>query len=520
MTAPLKSGVVLKKRNTRLAYEETSQRIKPLAHSSLMTLILIGASLLPSTSAVAAKPSKPNIVFILVDDLGWADIACFGSKFYETPNIDVLAKSGVKMTSAYAACPVCSPTRGSIMTGKYPARTQTTDYFGGNRRAKLLPAPYKHYLPLEEVTIAEALKEHGYRTFFAGKWHLGGEGYFPEQQGFDINKGGGRNGAPYKSYGNRGLDKDPNLPGGYFSLYANPHLEDGPKGEYLTDRLTDEAVTFIEANKDDPFFVYLSFYSVHNPLQAKPEYIKKFKDKLAKMPKPKGPEFIPEHKNKARQIQQNPVYAAMIYSVDENVGKLMKKLDELGLTDDTVVVFTSDNGGLSTSEGHNTANLPLRGGKGWLYEGGVRVPTIVRFPGVTKAGSVCDVPVTSTDFYPTFLDIAGLPAKPKQHADGVSIVAALKGGKLARKAIYWHYPHYGNQGGRPGSSVRAGDYKLIEFFEDDSVELYNLRDDIGEKKDLSASMPEKVAELRKTLHSWRAKVDAKMMKPNPAYKQK
>ncbi len=210
----------------------------------------------------------------------------------------------------------------------------------------------------------------------------------------------------------------------------------------------------------------------------------------------------------------------MIYSVDENVGKLMKKLDALGLTDDTVVVFTSDNGGLSTSEGHNTANLPLRGGKGWLYEGGVRVPTIVRFPGVTKAGSVCDVPVTSTDFYPTFLDIAGLPAKPKQHADGVSIVAALKGGKLARKAIYWHYPHYGNQGGRPGSSVLAGDYKLIEFFEDDSIELYNLRDDIGEKKDLSAAMPEKAAELRKRLDAWRAKVDAKMMKPNPAYKQK
>ncbi len=495
-----------------------------------MTLIIISASLLASAPVLAAKPSKPNIVFILVDDLGWADIACFGSQFYETPNIDALAKSGVKMTSAYAACPVCSPTRGSIMTGKYPARTQTTDWFGGNRRAKLLPAPYKRYLPLEEVTIAETLKEHGYRTFFAGKWHLGGEDYFPEKQGFDMNKGGGSRGAPYKSYGNPGLEKEPNSPGGYFSLYANPQLEDGPKGEYLTDRLTDETVTFIEASKDDPFFAYLSFYSVHNPLQAKEEYVKKFKDKLAKMPKPKGPEIIPEHKNSARQIQQNPVYAAMIYSVDENVGKLMKALDALGLADDTMVVFTSDNGGLSTSEGpnpwdwtsqgHNTANLPLRGGKGWLYEGGVRVPTIVRFPGVTKAGSVCDVPVTSTDYYPTFLDVAGLPAKPKQHADGVSIVAALKGGKLDRKAIYWHYPHYGNQGGRPGSSVRAGDYKLIEFFEDNSVELYNLRDDIGEKKDLSAAMPETVAELRKRLHAWLANVDAKMMKPNPAYKQK
>jgi len=487
----------------------------------LKTIAAGAAACVPGAlrGAAAAKGgNKTRFVFVLVDDLGWTDVACFGSKFYETPNIDALAKSGMKMTSAYAACPVCSPTRGSIMTGKYPARTQTTDYFGGARRGKLLPAPYKQYLPLEEVTIAEAMKAHGYKTFFAGKWHLGGEGYFPEFQGFDINKGGGRNGAPYKSYGNRALAKDPTLPGGYFSLYANPHLEDGPKGEYLTDRLTDEAVKFIDANKAEPFLVYLSFYSVHNPLQAKGEYVKKFKDKLAAVPKPTGPEFIKEHKNRARQIQQNPVYAAMIYSVDENVGKLMKKLDELGLADDTVVVFTSDNGGLSTSEGHNTANLPLRGGKGWLYEGGVRVPTIVRWSSVTKPGSVCDVPVTSTDYYPTFLEIASLPPRGKQHVDGVSITAALKGGKLDRKAIYWHYPHYGNQGGRPGSSVRAGDYKLIEFFESGSVELYNLKNDIGEHKDLAATMPEKAAELRKMIHKWRKEVDAKMMKPNPRYK--
>jgi len=480
------------------------------------------AACVPGALADAAPTKagkKTRFVFVLVDDLGWTDVACFGSKFYETPNIDALAKSGMKMTSAYAACPVCSPTRGSIMTGKYPARTQTTDYFGGGRRGKLLPAPYKQYLPLEEITIAEAMKAGGYKTFFAGKWHLGGERYLPDKQGFDINKGGGRSGAPYKSYGNhRVLSKDPTEPGGYFSLYANPHLEDGPRGEYLTDRLTDEAIKFIEASKDGPFLCYLSFYSVHNPLQAKPKYVKKFKDKLAAMPKPEGPEFIKEHKNRARQIQQNPVYAAMIYSVDENVGRLLKKLDELGLAEETVVVFTSDNGGLSTSEGHNTANLPLRGGKGWLYEGGVRVPTIVRWPGVTKPGSTCDVPITSTDYYPTFLEIASLPAKPKQHVDGMSITAALKGGTLDRKAIYWHYPHYGNQGGRPGSAVRAGDYKLIEFFESGSVELYNLKDDIGEHKDLAAKMPEKAAELRKMIHQWRKEVDAKMMKPNPKYK--
>jgi len=472
-------------------------------------------------AAPAGRAKKTRFVFVLVDDLGWTDLACFGSKFYETPNLDAFAKTGVKMTSAYAACPVCSPTRGSIMTGKYPARTDTTDYFGGARRGKLLPAPYKRYLPLEEVTIAEAMKDNGYKTFFAGKWHLGGEGYLPDKQGFDVNKGGGASGAPYRSYGNhRVLSKDPTEPGGYFSLYANPHLKDGPRGEYLTDRLTDEAIKFIETNKGEPFLVYLSFYSVHNPLQAKPAYVTKFKDKLAAMPKPTGPEFIREHKNRARQIQQNPVYAAMIYSVDENVGRLLKKIEEVGLTGDTVVVFTSDNGGLSTSEGHNTANLPLRGGKGWLYEGGVRVPTIVRWPGVTKPGSTCDVPITSTDYYPTFLEMASLPAKGKQHVDGVSVTAALKGGTLDRKAIYWHYPHYGNQGGRPGSAVRVGDYKLIEFFEDGSVELYNLKDDIGEHKDLAAAMPAKAAELRKMIHKWRKEVDAKMMKPNPRHKRK
>jgi len=462
------------------------------------------AGALPSSAKAAKGEKKLNFVFVLVDDLGWTDLGCTGSSFYETPNCDALARSGMLFTDGYAACPVCSPTRASIMAGKYPARMDTTDWFGGRRAGRMLPAPYKNYLPLEEVTIAEALKAAGYKTFFAGKWHLGGEKYFPEKQGFDINKGGHSRGWP---------------PGGYFSPFRNPKLEDGPKGQHLADRLGDESVKFLDSVKDAPFLLYLSFYSVHTPLQAKTELIARYKAKAAKLPKSDSPEFLPEGRRKARQIQKHPTYAGMVQVMDENVGKVLKKLDALGLTDNTAVIFMSDNGGLSTSEGSPTSNLPLRAGKGWLYEGGIREPMIIRWPGVTKPGSKCGVPVISTDFYPTMLEMASLPLKPKQHVDGVSLVALLKGGtSLDRKAIYWHYPHYGNQGGNPGSAVRVGDYKLLEHFEDDSVELYNLKDDIGEKNDLSKKMPDKAAEMRKMIHAWRKEVDAKMMKPNPRYK--
>lgn len=460
---------------------------------------------LPRALTAAEPKRKLNFVFFLVDDLGWADLGCTGSTFYETPNVDALAAAGMRFTDGYAACPVCSPTRASIMAGKYPARMDTTDWFGGRRAGKLLPAPYKNYLPLEEVTVAEALKAAGYRTFFAGKWHLGGQAYFPEKQGFDINKGGHHRGSP---------------PGGYFSPFRNPKLTDGPKGQHLADRLGDESVAFLDSVKDQPFLLYLSFYSVHTPLQAKKELIEKYKAKAGKLPKSDSPEFLPEGRRKARQIQKHPVYSGMVQVMDENVGKVLGKLDKLGLAGNTAVIFMSDNGGLSTSEGSPTSNLPLRAGKGWLYEGGIREPMIVRWPGVTKPGSTCDVPVISTDFYPTMLEMAGLKARPEQHVDGVSLASLLAGRKktLDRKAIYWHYPHYGNQGGRPGSAVRAGDYKLIEFFEDNSVELYNLKEDIGEKNDLAAKMPDKVAELRGMLRAWRKEVDAKMMKPNPRWK--
>ncbi|MFT5240008.1 MAG: arylsulfatase A-like enzyme [Candidatus Promineifilaceae bacterium] len=456
----------------------------------------------------AASSDRLNIVFILVDDLGWADIGAYGSSFYETPNVDALAASGMLFTDGYAACPVCSPSRAAILSGKYPARMDTTDWFGGKRNGKLIAAPYRDSLPLEEQTLSEALLAEGYKTFFAGKWHLGGKSFEPEQQGFEINKGGHHRGSP---------------PGGYFSPYNNPKLADGPNGECLPDRLGDESVRFLRENAANPFLLYLSFYSVHTPLQTKADYKEKYTKKAADVVATTAfAPVCPQRNNEARQVQKHPVYAGMMQSMDENVGKVLDALEELGLTDKTVVCFTSDNGGLSTSEGRPTSNLPLKAGKGWLYEGGVRVPFIIRWPGVTTPASTSSVPVIGNDFYPTLLQAANLAPLPEQHRDGVSLRSLLDGSSatLGRKALFWHYPHYGNQGGRPGSSVRVGDFKLIETFEDDMLELYNLKDDIGELRDLSAEMPEKTAELKQMLVAWRTDVDAKMMKPNPARQDK
>lgn len=479
----------------------------------------------PLFSAEKPNADKLNFVFILIDDMGWTDLGCFGSSFYETPNIDRLCAEGVKFTNAYAANPVCSPTRASIMTGKNPARIHLTNYIGGADKGKLLPADYVRHMACEEVTIAEAFKENGYTTFFAGKWHLGEEDEFlPEAQGFDINKGGWRAGAPSYMRTTKDGKKVPThntFKGGFFVPYENPKLQDGPEGEYLTDRLTDESIEFLqEHDRSKPFLLYLSHYAVHNPQQAKKEYIEKYEKKLATMPAEDERiiEFEQEHRNKNRLIQNQPFYAAMVQSVDDSVGRIMEKLKELGLDKKTAIFFMSDNGGLSTSEGHPTSNLPLRGGKGWLYEGGIREPVIVKWPGVAKAGSVCDVPVISNDFYPTMLEMAALPLKPGQHVDGVSFASLLKGSrKLDRKAIYWHYPHYSNQGGTPSAAVRIGNYKYIEFFEGQQ-ELYNLKDDIGERNDLSKKMPGKTKELKALLDKWLKDVNANMPKPNPDYK--
>jgi arylsulfatase A-like enzyme len=458
---------------------------------SLACLALLAAA----GEARAERPGRPpNFVFILVDDLGWADLGCYGSTFHETPNLDRLASSGMRFTHGYAAGPVCSPTRASIMTGKYPARMGTTEWFSGKREGKLRPAPYTDRLPLEEMTIAEILHRAGYRTGFFGKWHLGGKGFGPLQQGFEVNKGGNQRGSPAS----------------YFSPYKNPDLPDGPKGEHLGDRITDEAIRFMEQHKDRPFLLYLSYYDVHIPLQAKKELVARYEAK-AKKQGGKGERFAAEGDKKDRLVQDHAVYAAMMETLDTNVGRLMKRLEELGLAEDTVVIFTSDNGGLSTSEGLPTSNRPLRAGKGWLYEGGVRVPFIIRWPGHTKRGGTSDVPVISTDFAPTMIEMARLKPLPKQHVDGVSLVPLLEGrGRPAPRELYWHYPHYSNQGGRPSGSVRSGDLVLIEHFEDGRLELYNVRQDVGQRNDLSKTMPERAAELHRMLRDWRQSVGAKM----------
>ncbi len=463
-------------------------------------------------AALPAAAERPNFLFILVDDLGCMDVGAYNPDcFYETPNIDRLAAEGMKFTDGYVANPVCSPTRYSIMTGKYPTRVGATNWFAGTREGRFRPAPLNAQMPLEEVTLAQALREHGYATFFAGKWHLGPTAeYWPENRGFDVNKGGFSAGGPYG-------------PGKYFTPYGNPRLEDGPEGEHLPDRLATETVEFIKANRNRPFLAYLSFYSVHTPLVGRPDLVEKYREKAERLGLREKEPFADEEQvwpvdqpRRVRVVQSHAVYAAMVEAMDEAVGKVLGGLKELGLEENTVVFFTSDNGGLSTSEGSPTSNLPLRGGKGWLYEGGIREPYLVKWPGATRPGSTSGVPVTSVDYYPTILEMAGLPARPEQHKDGASLVPVLKGtGDLDRDAIFWHYPHYSNQGGFPGGVVRMGNYKLIERYEDGRVHLYNLADDIGERDDLAEQLPGKVRSMRERLHAWYGEVGAKFLEPKP-----
>jgi arylsulfatase A len=461
-------------------------------HVRLVSLAALVAGLgLASRAVQASNPDpRPNFVFILIDDMGWRDLGCYGSTFYETPHIDKLAAEGMRFTSAYAAAPVCSPTRASILTGKYPARLQLTDFLTGRAdrpSQKLLRPKFRQYLSLEEVTVAKALKPLGYVSASIGKWHLGTEAYYPQKHGFDVNIGGTDTGSP---------------PGGHFH-FRTPTLAARNDQEYLTDRLTEEAEKFIDQNKEKPFFLYLSHYAVHIPLQAKKALVAKYQAKAKAMPG-----------------RHNPVYAAMVESVDDSVGRIMKKLEDLHLAERTVVFFMSDNGGLSVLEGPNTpatSNMPLREGKGFLYEGGIREPMIVRWPGTAKPGSVCDVPVSSIDFFPTMMEMAG--TKPAAKVDGVSLVPLLKQTDgLSRQALYWHYPHYSNQGGKPSGAVRCGDFKLIESFEDGRLELYNLGDDMGEQHDLAAQLPEKTKALHVLLEGWRKSVQAQMPTPNPNYK--
>ena len=472
---------------------------------SLRYLSVLFIVLYNGLTVQAAK--QTNFLFFLVDDMGWADIGANGSTFHETPHIDRLAKSGMRFTQGYAAGAVCSPTRASIMTGKHPVRVDITDWIPGqsNRPTNPLLHPEdRHSLPLKEVTLAEALKQHGYQTFFAGKWHLGKEGEWPTDQGFDINIGGHHKGSP---------------PGGYYAPWTNPALKAKRKGEYLTERLTAESVKFLKSrDKTKPFLLYLSYYNIHTPIQPYKKRIDHYKSKAEKSFTGPTP-FEVEHDGKTRTRQDNPALASMVAAVDDSVGALLDKLEELKLDKNTVVIFFSDNGGLSTlGRGGPGSNMPLRAGKGWLYEGGIREPTLIRAPGVTRPGSVSHKPMISMDFFPTMLDLAGLPLQPKLHVDGRSLLSQLKGNDTGQRTLHWHYPHYHGSSWKPGASIRDGDWKLIEFYHYNNFELYNLAKDPGERTDLAKRNPRKAAELRAKLSAWQKRMKAKMPVLNPDYK--
>ncbi len=480
-------------------------------NATLRISVLLNLGIIPLLS-VSQQPavSKPNVLFILADDLGYTDLSCMGSKYYETPHIDQIARSGMVFTNGYAACQVCSPSRASILTGKFPARHGITNWIGEasgedwrkmNRHSVLLPAEYEHSLPANYITLPEALKQAGYKTFFAGKWHLGEKGSWPEDHGFDVNKGGWDAGSPK---------------GGYFSPYENPNLQDGPKGENLEMRLANETVKFMKANKEKPFLAYLSFYAVHGPIQTTNVKWEKYRDKAETMGiSEKG--FEMERRLPYRLHQDNPVYAGLVESMDDAVGVVLNALKELGLDKNTIVIFTGDNGGVTSGDSFSTNNAPLRGGKGYQWEGGIREPYFISVPWLKLDGKKCDAPVSGTDFYPTILDLAGFPLMPDQHNDGVSLLPLLKGGQLPERALVWHYPHYGNQGGDPSSIIRKGDWKLIHYYEDDHDELYNLKTDLSETTDISAKNPKITRQLKTELFDYLRKVDAKFPAKDPEY---
>ncbi len=450
------------------------------------------------------KEQQPNFVFILVDDLGWADVKCnYPESFYDTPNIDKLAERGVRFTNAYAANPVCSPTRAALMTGKHPNRVNITDWIPGSdpKKRPLIGPQDGEELALNEITLAEKLKENGYKTCFAGKWHLGDKGYFPEDQGFDINIGGHHKGSP---------------PGGYYSPYKNPKLSDGPDGEYLTDRLTDESIKFITENKDDPFLLYLAFYTVHTPIQAAKKHIEKYEKKREQL----GLEEVPHIKEGdgwTKMVQENAAFASMVAAMDENVGRVLASIKEQGLDENTWIIFTSDNGGLSTLTRKNapTNNGPLRAGKGWCYEGGIRVPLIIAGPDVINSGRIETTPAISMDYFTTILNIAGVEHESN---DGENLLPVLTENKsIDRDELFWHYPHYHGSAWKPGSAIRKGDWKLVFHYEDQRTELFNLASDPGETTDIAAENMEKVSELKIILDKKLTESNAQFPLKNPDY---
>ncbi len=499
--------------------------------------------------SVAAESRLPNVVFFLVDDLGWSGVGCYGSPFYESPHIDRLAGEGVRFTDAYAACHVCSPTRASILTGRYPAALLLTDWLPGRRNfpfQRLLNAEIRQHLPFEEITIAEALKGFGYSTAIFGKWHLGRSPSGPGNHGFDIHV--------------------PDVPANWRTFHGPFGMDnlDSKEGDYLTDRLTDQAIRWIEEQNDRPFFLYMSHFAVHDPIQGRSDLVEKYTQKVAGIQKSDSPDFILEgnpddpeapsreeldeliataefstHKVlprgtiKIKQKQDNVQFAAMVEGVDESLGRILAKLDELGLEDDTIVIFFSDNGGMAAmnvgnpkrivrdedvDKAYSTSCLPLRGAKGWLYEGGIRVPLVIKWPGNGQAGSVCRTPVISVDFFPTILSMVGRGDRVVGESQGVDITPLVRGDSIADRFLYWHFPHYSNHGMQsPGGAIRSGKYKLLHYFENDSVELFDLHDDPGEQQDLAAVDRRRARELKEELDRWRHRVGAQMMPPNPDF---
>lgn len=518
---------------------------------------IVGAAAFASITQVYAQdktgpqPVRPNVIFFLVDDLGWSDVGCFGSSFYETPNIDKLADEGMRFTQAYAACHVSSPTRASIMTGRYPASINLTDWLPGRGNhpfQRLLNNVTVQQLPPNEETIAETLRSNGYKTAIIGKWHIGTGEYGPLKRGFDIHIP-----SQYEVGWPRGY---------HYPFRMNGY--DGNPGEYLTDRLTDEALSYIEQNAENPFFLYMAHFAVHDPVQGRKDLVEKYRKKLLSMPECDSDRYIlegnPDDKNplsrkqldelmktedyreykvlpgrtvKIKQRQDNIEFAAMVESMDESLGRIVSKLSELGIEQNTIVIFVSDNGGMSAANLNNpkrvinpneldkefpTSNLPLRGSKGWMYEGGIRVPMVVKYPGVTRGGTVCETPVVSNDFYSTIVEMTDAEVPKGKTTEGVSIVPLLKNKKIKDRPLFWHFPHYSNHGMQsPGGAVRYGNYKLIEYFENNTVQLFNLKEDIGEQNDISKTEPKVAERLRKMLHSWRKKIGVKSMIPNPDY---
>lgn len=518
----------------------------------LSIFLLMSITVFYSCKVQKEQKKQPNIVFFLVDDLGWTDVGCYGSSFYETPNIDKLAENGVKFTNAYAASHVCSPTRASILTGKYPATINLTDWLPGRNEfpfQKFSNANVTQHLPYEEITIAEALKEKGYKTAIIGKWHLGEDPSNPMAHGFDMHLPDWSKGWPKE---------------GYFAPFGMKGLADSKDGDYLTDRLTDEALKYIESNKENPFFLYMSHYAVHDPIEGRKDLVKKYSEKLKNKDKDNNPAYIlegnPDNPNnpsreeldslintpdyepykilpkgtvKVKQKQDNVEFAAMVESMDESLGRIIAKLKELGIEDNTIIFFYSDNGGMSAlnignpkriipeaklDKAYSTSNLPLRGAKGWLYEGGIRVPLIVKWPGKGMKNTESSTPVTSVDMFSTILNMVGFPESIGKDKEGVDISPLIKGETINRGPIYWHFPQYSNHGMQsPGGAIRDGDYKLLEYFENGTVQLFNLKNDIEEQMDLSEIEINKTRELKEKLHEWRKKVGAQMMEPNPNY---